>query len=228
MGKRAVKGWRFNSTSNKFDYSVYNSAGAIKPVFDEDGTLYQKGTEITATAAELNALHSVFDEDGTLYQKGIEITATAAELNALHLTATNAVRKIKILPVSVAGAGTEKDSGWALPAKAIVLDVFVDVKTAATDGTKTIDVGTLSSGSGVADGYIDGGSVAITGIVKGSLATAGATKGALLKEEQTVGQETCYSPSPDVASGGKNISYTLGASVTGLVADIIIDYIEIA
>ena len=197
MGKRTLRAWRFNSTSNKFDYSVYNSAGDIKPVFDEDGTLYQKG---------------------------IEITATAAELNALHLTATNAVRKIKILPVSVATG--EQDTGWALPANAIVVDVFVNVKTAATAGTKTIDVGTLSSASGDADGYLDGVSVGTAGIVKGSLASA--TKGVLLKEVQTIESNSFYAPVPDTGSGGKKISYTLGASVAGLVADIIIDYIEIA
>jgi len=199
MNKRAIKGWRFNSANNKYDYSVYNSAGAIKPVFDEDGTIYQAG---------------------------IAITSTAAELNELDISVKGAVRKIKILPVSVAGAGTEKDSGWSLPANAIVVDVFVNVKTAATAGTKTIDVGTLSSASGDADGYLDGVSVGTAGIVKGSLASA--TKGVLLKEVQTIESNSFYAPVPDTGSGGKKISYTLGDSVAGLVADIIIDYIEIA
>lgn len=62
-------------------------------------------------------------------------------------------------------SGSEVDTGWDLPADAVVLKVFLKVTAAeATGTTKTIDVGLLSSESGGdADGFIVGLSVASTG-----------------------------------------------------------------
>ena len=53
--KQITKGWHFDSTSGKWVYGVYNSSGAVKKVFDEDGALYQQDTKLTATAAQLNS-----------------------------------------------------------------------------------------------------------------------------------------------------------------------------
>jgi len=53
--KQITKGWHFDSTSRKWVYGVYNSSGAVKKVFDEDGALYQEDTKLTATAAQLNS-----------------------------------------------------------------------------------------------------------------------------------------------------------------------------
>jgi len=52
---RIPKGWNYNSTDSKYQYSVYNSANSVKPVFDEDGSLYHGGVKITPTAAQLNS-----------------------------------------------------------------------------------------------------------------------------------------------------------------------------
>ncbi len=52
--KQITKGWHFDSTSGKWVYGVYNSSGAVKKVFDEDGALYQEDTKLTLTAAQLN------------------------------------------------------------------------------------------------------------------------------------------------------------------------------
>ena len=54
MGKRITKGWTLNGSTRKHDYKVFNSAGAEKTVFDEDGVLYQQGTALTQTASQLN------------------------------------------------------------------------------------------------------------------------------------------------------------------------------
>lgn len=54
MGKRIPKGWTLNGSTRKYDYKVFNSAGAEKTVFDEDGVLYQQGTALTQTASQLN------------------------------------------------------------------------------------------------------------------------------------------------------------------------------
>lgn len=53
--KQITKGWHFDSASRKWVYGVYNSSGAVKKVFDEDGALYQQDTKLTATAAQLNS-----------------------------------------------------------------------------------------------------------------------------------------------------------------------------
>lgn len=54
MGKQIPKGWTYNSSTSKWEYSVFNSSGASKSIFDEDGALYHQGTKLSATAAEIN------------------------------------------------------------------------------------------------------------------------------------------------------------------------------
>ena len=46
MSTRITKGWGYDSSSNKYRYSVYNSDGDVVPVFDEDGTIYSQGAAI--------------------------------------------------------------------------------------------------------------------------------------------------------------------------------------
>lgn len=190
-----------------------------------------EGTEITATAAEVNTI-----ADG--------ITATAAEANAvLDLSAVGAVMKIKILPVTVVAAATEQDTGWDLPATAMVMDVFLDITTAeATGATKTIDIGTDGSGSNDPDGFADAISVAATGLVRPqATVTTGSnetyysanTRGVLLSDflvgTDVDGDFGVYREKPDGTSGGESITYTLGSNdYVELVANMIIVYMEIA
>ena len=168
---------------------------------------------LTATAAELNIL------DGA--------TVTAAELNELDLSAVGAQMKIKKLSIDAAPDGTEQDTGWDLPDKAVVFDVFVDVTAAeATGTTKTLDVGTDGTGSNDPNGYLAGLDVSTTGVKKGTLASAGQTLGALLHVDESGSANEV--PEPDVASGGESITYT--ASDTDWVefrGDIYIRYMEI-
>lgn len=93
-------------------------------------------------------------------------------------------------------SGSEVDTGWDLPADAVVLDVFLKVTAAeATGTTKTIDVGLLSSETGGdADGFIDGLSVAATGIKQPNFVL-------------TVGSNETYL--------GAAATHTLGALFTG-------------
>lgn len=67
------------------------------------------------------------------------------------------------------GNTTEVSTGFNLPANAIVSDVFLNVLTAETTGaTKTVKVGLLSSETGGnALGFLNGVSVAATGLVRG-------------------------------------------------------------
>src|SRR6056297_1861115 len=100
----------------------------------------------------------------SLKVKGSEITATPAELNELDVSTAGAVRKIGKIAITAPEDNSEQSTGFVLPDKAIVHDVFLDVTTAEVTGTtKTINVGTDSTDSGDADGYLAGVSVSTTG-----------------------------------------------------------------
>lgn len=116
-----------------------------------------------------------------------------------------------VIPFSIADttANTETNTGFTVPAKGAVLpSPTVDVTV--LDDTQTIDVGTLSSASGDADGFIDGASVATAVRVKGSLANGAVTLGALLKVQDSANAGDA-APEQDVSSAGKAITYTLSA-----------------
>jgi hypothetical protein len=110
---------------------------------------------------------------------------------------------------------TSETSTLKLPAGVVVRNVIVQVTTAASSGT--IDIGTLSTDSGDADGFIDGESCAAAGFVVHDLAntTAGSiTLGALLKEsnllDATVAGAITFAQTTNylVPAGGKTITYT--------------------
>lgn len=150
--------------------------------------------------------------------------------------------KVAKLAVSALSNGAETSTGFTLPTKAAVYDVLLDVVTAeATGGTKTLDVGTLSTASGDADGFIDGASVAAIALVRGqATVTTGSntkyfsanTRGVLLSDYQAgtdVDQdEGVYIEKPCLTMGGKTITYTAGsADFAELVANIYVIYAEI-
>ena len=86
------------------------------------------------------------------------------------------VVKIPITATQAAAAGqSEKDTGFDLKAGWTVLDAWIVVNTADTG--ETVDVGTNSSDSGDGDGFIDGASLATTGLVyPDAVVTAGTTE----------------------------------------------------
>ena len=187
-------------------------------------------TIVTSTATELNII------DG--------VTSTAAELNESDLSDVGGMLKVKVLPVTVVALATEQDTGWDLPAKSLILDVWLDVTTLeATGGTKTIDVGTLTGDSGDPDGFCDAISVAATGRInaEGVISGSGAdafwntnTRGVLLSIFQQGGDGNLdnagvYARIPCVDPGSVSMTYTLGSDdFAELVANICILYVEIA
>lgn len=111
--------------------------------------------------------------------------------------------KCKKIAISSTPTGAEQDTGWDLPSTAIVTHVVLKVTTAeATGGTKTMDIGLLSSETGGdADGFCDGISAAATGFVGPGIATASG------------GGETAYMSG--TTFGVKLASFTAGAGVVG-------------
>ncbi len=188
---------------------------------DQNGSreVYPSGTSQTVESGATHTFESgsTLAVDGTLSIGGTTVTATADELNGIDISAVGALAKVKKIAISAAPTGSEQDTTWDLPAKSVVLNVFVDVTTAEVTGTtKTLDVGLLSSESGGdADGFIDGVSVAATGLKLASLVSGSVTRGVLLKETVTgSGSATHSSPVPyaSTANTAKSVSYTSGSN----------------
>ncbi len=135
-----------------------------------------------------------------------------------------------MLPIKAVGIelaadfdNTEQSSGYTLPTNAIVLDVFLVVDTA--DAGETLDVGTDSTASGDADGYLDGVSVASTGLVRPTLVSTGQTRGALLRQDED--GAGALVPGWDATMGGKEITYTGSHATANTVRGrIVIVYID--
>lgn len=132
--------------------------------------------------------------------------------------------KIKKIAIEADFDNSEQDSGWTIPANAVVVDAFVEVTTG--DSGETLDVGTNGSGSNDPDGFLDGVSVATQGIVKGTLASGGQTKGALLRADES--GAGVLVPEVDVTSGGETLTYTGSAVTNTMRGAIYVVYFELA
>ena len=214
---------------------------------DHDGSaagLKLGSTLVTATAAELNKLDGATSTTSELNLNTGQ-TATAAEVNtACDLSAQGSLIRSKTIALTAAthGTGSEVDTSITLPASAVVLDVIVVVDTAEVTGaTKTLDIGT-STVSDDPDGFVDGISVASTGIKRAGVdltvglnttyVAATQTRGVLLQDSvagsDTAGSEGLFVEKPDLTSSGAVISITSGSAFTEFAGKLIVNYIEIA
>lgn len=120
---------------------------------------------------------------------------------------TNARNQCMVIPWAAADitAATETSTGFTVPNGMMLPTPFVNVT--AIDATEDIDVGTLSSDSGDADGFMDGVSVATLGIAKATLLASGDTMGALFSvlDSANSGDDA---PEGDVSMVGKAITIT--------------------
>lgn len=123
--------------------------------------------------------------------------------------------------------GSEQSTGFALPDNAIVVDVWLRVRTAeATGTTTTLDVGLDSTETnGDADGFLAGVDVSSTGIKRGvASVTVGAnedyfdstTRGALL-QDFTAGSDTATDVGTlqnkwHVKNTAETVTYTAGSA----------------
>lgn len=162
---------------------------------------------------------------GTNYRTGLVTRkkfsgSTASDDNSRLNASTKFVHKTAVIRCDAQTSETQTE--FALPASAIVHDVFLNVIT--VDATETVDVGTQGT-SNDPNGYLSGASLATAGIVFGSLADGAVTRGALLFEitEAT----TAAARKPDITAGGDPVSYTCSAGSDTAVFDIIIEYTEV-
>ena len=178
---------------------------------------------------------------------GTAVTSTAAEINQVaDLSARGALVRCATASISSAPTGSEQDAGIDLPAKAVVLDVLVDVTAAeVTGGTKTMNVGLLSSESGGdADGFLVGVSCAATGLKRGvatvtaggsetylSATTRGALLGSFVAGADSAGDVGTVYERPHLSDSvtAKSVSYTAGDSDwVEFRGTLVVVYVEVA
>lgn len=150
--------------------------------------------------------------------------------------------KVKRIRMAAKTTG-EKATLFKLPTKGIVLGVWVDVRTAeVTAGTKTVDVGLLSSeAGGDADGFAVGVPTTPTGVKRpGPVITVGGTetffasttRGALLCPSFLAGANvagdvgTIYEAPHTLNGTARTVSYTLGSAHTEVVFDIYVAFVD--
>lgn len=117
-----------------------------------------------------------------------------------------------VIPFSIAdtAAAAETQTGIVIPLTGLIQpNPFVRITVA--DAAQTIDVGTLSSDAGDADGFIDGVLLTTLGLAKPTLATAGKTLGVLLQVQDSANAGDS-APEQNISMAGKQITYTLNAA----------------
>jgi len=136
---------------------------------------------------------------------------------------TNNRNQTMVIPFDIADttAATETDTGFDEPASAIMLPM-PSVRVTTVDATETIDVGTDSTDSGDANGYLATVSVATAVVAKGTLASGGQTIGALMSADES--GAGVLVPEGHV-SGEKSITYTLTAGTDTAVGFIALPYL---
>ena len=143
------------------------------------------------------------------------------------------VRRVRIVASPLS---SEIDTGYNLPPKSILRNVYLDVVTVeATGGTKTINVGLLASESGGdANGFLAAVSCSGTaGLRQGTLSTGTATLGELLREDVqgstgSSGNTTVPEPFLTDEVTAKSLSFTHGS--TGwveFVGDLYLEFIQV-
>jgi len=128
---------------------------------------------------------------------------------SLPIAAAGIGASVVVIPFSFADgvAATEIQTGFRVPTLGAVMPMPL-VEVTAADAGITLEVGTLSSDAGDADGFVDVLSVATTGLKKASLANGATTMGVLLfvQDSANAGDKA---PECDVTMQGKQITYTL-------------------
>lgn len=209
--KSAIDGALIASSGGKA-YVTAAGGTAKATLYNADGSALANPVSLTNGNIEFHTADSVTTVD--LYvqtptghfvvEKGIKASGDASLLYNNKVLDTTFVIPFNIADTT---AATETNTGFTIPG-AVQPNVAVDVVT--IDATEDIDVGTLSSDSGDADGYLDGVSVAVAGYIKPTLLNSGDTMGALLsvQDSANAGDDA---PEQDISMIGKTVTYTLSA-----------------
>lgn len=200
---------------------VQNGTAKKQTLYDMDGAALANPVSMTNGYFE-------FQVDGDTNKVDLYILAPGGQFVVMtdvlpagpnEINIDTAVRaQAMVIPFSYAdqaGDNTETSTGLTEPANAMLLP-YPSIRVTDVDATETIDVGTLSTDSGDADGLISAASVAALGVVVD-------TNGALVAT--TVGTIPSVTfPSAHV-SGSKAITYTLSAGADTAQGFVILPYV---
>lgn len=104
-----------------------------------------------------------------------------------------------------------------LPARSLVLDVFVDLASVASAATPLLDVGTGAA----TQGFLTGLSVGTTGLLRGSLANGGArTIGSLLTVDSS--GSSSFVPSPAIIASATTVGFATRSVAARLQGEVVI------
>lgn len=121
-------------------------------------------------------------------------------------------------------AATENDSGFNEPTNALILPNGAGLYIGTVDATETMEVGTDSSDSGDADGFLDALSLATLGMVKPTIANSGNTMGALFEVQDSANAGDLTHEAH--VSGGKSITLTPSAGADTYAGKILLPYVR--
>jgi uncharacterized NAD(P)/FAD-binding protein YdhS len=158
-----------------------------------------------------------------------EVAASAAiQAGSPGFTTASVALRVARIPITTLTGAAEVDTGYALPLNSVVKNVMVEVKTREQTGsTKSISVGILTTQGGVTAQFLDLASTASVQCVQGSLIAGSVTRGSGLREG-TAASGIFPKNFVVAGSGALNIAYNLASAHTELVADIVVEYLQIA
>lgn len=190
---------------------VATAGGATKAtLMDSTGASLANPVTLTNGGADIYVANTVASVDLYIMAPGgqfvVERGAVPGSDSEIAVDTTSN-RQVAIIPFSVTdqtGDATETDTGFNEPTNGLIESAAVRIST--VDAAITIDVGTDSTDSGDANGFLAAASTAAAVVVPGSLASGGQTLGALLSADES-GAGVLVPLAH--ASGGKSITYTL-------------------
>ena len=159
LQNKIPKGWYPNATSGKHEYSVYNSAGAVKTVYDEDGALHHLGTKLTATAANLN-LTKVYEQSVLFTEAGAGTYTGTVALPAGAIVIDIIVHAIALWAAATSAAlivgDAATDNGFfaSTDLKATDLLAAESISFAQTGGKEGADLDDPAAGAHVRRRYL--------------------------------------------------------------------------
>lgn len=209
--KSAIDGAIISATGGKV-YVTAAGGTAKATLYTAAGASLANPVALTNGSIEFNTADAVASVD--LYiqtptghfvvQKGVKSSGDASLFYNNKVLDTTFV-----IPFNIAdtAAATETATGFTIPG-AVQPNVAVDV--VAIDATETIDVGTLASASGDADGFLALLDIGTLGYIKPTISNGTPTLGAKLyvQDSANSGDE---SNEQDISQIGKQVTYTLTA-----------------
>jgi len=206
---------------------VAAAAGATKvSLQDKDGATLSNPVSLTQGGCEFYTANTVESVDLYLMAPGGQfVTKTTVKPGhqdiEVDVTVRNQVAMIPFSAADQAADATETSSGFSEPANAMFTSVGAGIRVITADATETVDIGTDSTASGDANGFLSLASVTTAAVVAaGPVVTTGTnetyyastTVGALLVDfvagTDLATDVGTNSPKGHV-SGDKSITYTL-------------------